>query len=89
LKFRKSIDERQAAEVQPLRSDLIPVSVTYDIDLSPGARPQVVQVTPGQGALVNIIDRAGNGWPGSSVKNYNEGAIKVERMGPSTLSIEG
>ncbi|WP_041657767.1 MULTISPECIES: DotH/IcmK family type IV secretion protein [Achromobacter] len=89
LKFRKSIDERQAAEVQPLRSDLIPVSVTYDIDLSPGARPQVVQVTPGQGALVNIIDREGNGWPVSSVKNYNEGAIKVERMGPSTLSIEG
>ncbi|WP_063589376.1 DotH/IcmK family type IV secretion protein [Achromobacter ruhlandii] len=88
LRLRKSVDERQAAEVQPLRSDLIPVSVTYDIDLSPGARPQVIQVTPGQGALVNIIDREGNGWPVMSVKNYNEGAIKVERMGPSTLSIE-
>ncbi|CAB3892664.1 hypothetical protein LMG26684_04179 [Achromobacter mucicolens] len=88
LRLRKSVDERQAAEVQPLRSDLIPVSVTYDIDMSPGARPQVIQVTPGQGALVNIIDREGNGWPVMSVKNYNEGAIKVERMGPSTLSIE-
>ncbi|MPS81688.1 MAG: hypothetical protein E2591_26800 [Achromobacter sp.] len=87
-KFRKQVDERQAAEIAPIKSDLIPVSVTYDIDLSPGARPQVVQITPGQGALINIIDREGNGWPVVATKNYNKEAIVVESMGPSTLSIE-
>ncbi len=86
--FKKKLDERQGAEVSPVRSDLIPVSVTYDIDLSPGAKPQVVQITPGQGALINIIDREGNGWPVKKVKNYNEGAFKVEEMGESTLSVE-
>jgi intracellular multiplication protein IcmK len=88
-KLKEEIDKRQGAESTPVRSDLIPVSVTYDIDLSPGARPQVVQVTPGQGALVNIIDREGNGWPIKSVKNYNESAILVEQMGSNTLSISG
>lgn len=86
--FRKKLNERQAAEVAPITSDLIPVSVTYDVDLSPGAKPQVIQITPGQGALVNIIDREGNGWPIEFVKNYNEGALKAEQMGASTLSLE-
>lgn len=86
--IKRILYEREGAENTPVRSDIVPGTSIYDVDLSPGAPPPVVQTAPSQGALVNIIDSEGNPWPIKAVKNYNERAIKVEQMGDSTLSIE-
>lgn len=55
-----------------------PLATTVTVDLSPGATPPLVRVTPYHGAAVNFIDATGSPWPIVRAVNFTGKDFSVE-----------
>lgn len=55
-----------------------PLATTLTVDLSPGATPPLVRVTPYHGAAVNFIDATGSPWPIARAVNFTGRDFSVE-----------
>jgi intracellular multiplication protein IcmK len=55
-----------------------PLASTVTVDMSPGATPPLVRVTPYHGAAVNFIDATGTPWPIMRAVNFTGKDFSVE-----------
>ena len=89
VNLRKQIDERKDAFTENIsgRPPARPTSTQTTIDLSPGATPPVVRVSPRQGASITFIDAAGRPWPVEAADNFNVAAYGVSAMAEHVYSV--
>lgn len=88
-RFRKEYADRTAALSESVAGYPAPEPVTsvYTLDISPGATPPVVRVSPGQGSIVSFLDAAGRPWPAKLADNFAPKGIKVTAFSEHQLSI--
>jgi intracellular multiplication protein IcmK len=87
LDLRRELEARGKAASEPLTPIGRPVRRLLPIDLSPGAPPEVVRTTFGQGTVVSFLDAAGRPWPVAHVDNFNPAAMSVALLGVNGVSI--
>ncbi len=88
LWVRKQLLERQQAQTQNINGPAPkPVTTVYTLDLSPGAAPPVIRISPLQGAVVTFVDAAGRPWPAKLAHNFAEKVIAVEEFTDHEISV--
>jgi intracellular multiplication protein IcmK len=87
LDLRRELEARGKAASEPLAPIGRPVRRLLPVDLSPGAPPEVVRTTFGQGTVVSFQDAAGRPWPVAHVDNFNPSAMSVALLGANGVSI--
>lgn len=87
LRLRQELDKRARAAAQPLAPQAKPTTRVLQIDMSPGATPEVVRISRSEGTVVTFIDAAGRPWPIENADNFNPKALDIALFGKNGLSI--
>lgn len=87
LELRKDLEDRSNAMSQPIGPVGKPVRRLVTLDLSPGASPEIVRATFGQGTVVTFLDAAGRPWPIKAAENFNPKGLDVAILGDNGISI--
>jgi intracellular multiplication protein IcmK len=88
LVLRKRLYERDEAMNQNVVGPVSkPVTTVYTLDLSPGATPTVIRVSPFQGAIVTFVDAAGRPWPATIADNFAGNLIDVKQFTDNQVSV--
>jgi intracellular multiplication protein IcmK len=83
--WQETVDEqRRAARAKIIT---VPKISSDTLDLSPGAAPLGICVSPFFGATINFIDASGNPWPIKAITEFNKDDFKSEKPFPSSNTL--
>lgn len=87
IRLRQELDRRAKAAATPLAPQAKPTTRVVQVDLSPGAVPEVIRISRAEGSIVSFIDAAGRPWPVENADNFNPKALDIALFGKNSLSI--
>ncbi|MDO8728609.1 MAG: DotH/IcmK family type IV secretion protein [bacterium] len=83
--WQETVDQqRRAARAKIIT---VPKISSDTLDLSPGAAPPGICVSPFFGATINFIDASGNPWPIKAVTEFNKDDFKSDKPFPSSNTL--
>jgi intracellular multiplication protein IcmK len=88
LWLRDQLQASEDAMTQNIKGPVAkPVTTVYTLDLSPGATPPTIRISPQQGAVVTFLDAAGRPWPATVAHNFGDKVIDVESFTEHQISV--